>query len=303
MASNSVSAVSAACSRRIFLAGAAGLALAPAAGPAAKRVNKMRFGFTTYLWGREWDLPTLIANCIELKTFGVELRVENKSAHGVELDLDPSRRREVKKRFADSPVQVLGLATSERFDSPDPEKLRASIEKAKRYAQLSYDIGGRGIRVFPNDFQKTVPREKTIEQIARGVSEVGRSAAGIGQLVRLENHGTAGRLTTLKEILDRVPENNVRVKLNSDKRDAEDGRFEEYFNLVKPRLGDTLHMHDLNATDFPYQLQCNLLMDAGWDGWWLPELGDPPAPAERMPGLKAQRRKWEELIQASLKRA
>lgn len=287
-------------SRRGLLVTAAGLAL-PCAAPlaAARRAGKMRFGFTTYIWGREWDIPTLIANCVELKAYGIEMRVEMKAAHGVELDLDAARRREVKKRFASSPVKVLGLATGERFDFVDPEKLRASIEKAKRYAQLCHDIGGRGIRVFPNDFHKEVPQEKTIEQIARSVNEVARSAAGVGQLVRLENHGSAGRLTTLKQIMDQVTEKNVGVKLNSDARDAAGGKFEENFNLVKNRLCDTLHMHDLNAPDFPYQLQCDLLAKAGWNGWWLPELDNPPAPAERMAGLKEQRRLWDKLIERS----
>jgi sugar phosphate isomerase/epimerase len=287
--------------RRGVLAAAAGLAALKL--DAAKRANKMHFGFTTYTWGREWDIPTLIANCKELKAYGIEMRVEMKAAHGVELDIDAAKRREVKNQFADSPVKVLGLATGERFDYIDPEKLKASIEKAKRYAQLSHDVGGRGIRVFPNDFHKEVPQEKTIEQIARGLNEVARSAAGVGQLIRLENHGSAGRLTTLKSILDQVDQKNVRVKLNSDVKDAVDGKFEQNFSLVKDRLGDTLHMHDLNAPGFPYQLQCNLLMDAGWDGWWLPELDNPPAMAERMPGFQAQRRVWDQLIENALKRS
>jgi sugar phosphate isomerase/epimerase len=277
--------------------------LAGGASLAAKRANKMHFGFTTYQWGREWDIATLIANCTQLKAHGIEMRVEMNSAHGVELTLDPAKRREVKKRFADSPVKVLGLATGERFDFIDPAKLKASIEKAKRYAELSHDIGGRGIRVFPNDFHKEVPQEQTIAQIAKGVNELAKSAAGYGQLIRLENHGTAGRLTTLKAVMDLVDQKNVGVKLNCDARDAADGKFEEKFHLVKGRLADTLHFHDLNATDFPYQLQCNLLMDAGWNGWWLPELDKPPAPPERMAGLMAQRRLWDALIDASLKRA
>ncbi len=288
-------------SRRAFLATGAGLALS-AAGPlaAAKRVNKMHFGFTTYIWGRQWDIPTLIANCKELKAYGIEMRVEMKSAHGVELELNPAQRREVKKRFADSPVKVLGLATGERFDFMDQDKLKASVEKAKRYAELSHDVGGTGIRVFPNDFHKEVPQEKTIAQIARSLNEVAKAAAGFGQLVRFENHGSAGRLTTLKLIMDQVDQKNVGIKLNSDAKDAVGGTFEQNFNLVKNRLGDTLHFHDLKAPDFPHQLQCDLLMDMGWTGWWLPELENP---AGGMPGLKEQRRIWDEMIAKSLKRS
>lgn len=276
------------------MSGAASLA-------AAKRANKMQFGFTSYIWGREWDLPTLIANCIEMKAYGLELRVETKSAHGIELEIDSSKRREVKKRFADSPVKVVGLATGERFDHIDPEKLKVSIEKAKRYAELSHGIGGCGIRVFPNDFHKQVPQEKTIEQIAKAVNEVAKSAADYGQLIRLENHGSAGRLKTLKLIMDQVSQKNVGIKLNSDARDAADGTFEENLNLIKNRLGDTLHMHDLAVPGFPYQIQCDLLMDAGWTGWWLPEL-DKPMPTNRMAGLKEQRRLWDQMIETSLKR-
>jgi sugar phosphate isomerase/epimerase len=268
-----------------------------------KRVSRMRFGFTTYLWGRDWDIPALIANCTEIGAHGVELRVEYKSAHGVELTLDPAQRREVRKRFADSPVKIVGIATGERFDYPDAAKNRACIEKAKQYAQLARDVGASGIRVFPNDFHNEVPREQTIAQIARGVSEVAKAAAGVGQLVRLENHGTAGELESLAQVLAQVPENNVVVKLNCEARDAAGGRFEEHFKLVKNRLGDTMHMKDLRLTTFPYQLQTDLLIDAGWSGWCLPELEKPPAPEARVAGLKDQRRMWEDLIQNSLRRA
>jgi hypothetical protein len=121
-------------------------------------------------------------------------------------------------------------------------------------------------------------------------------------MIRLENHGSAGRLTTLKAVMDQVDQKNAGVKLNSDAKDAAGGAFEENFKLVKNRLADTLHMHDLSSPGFPYQLQTDLLMDAGWSGWWLPELDNPPAPAERMPGLKRQRQLWDELIRKSLER-
>jgi len=48
----------------------------------------MRFGFTTYQWGKDWDVPTLIENCSKAGVFGVELRTSQSYAHGVELDLD-----------------------------------------------------------------------------------------------------------------------------------------------------------------------------------------------------------------------
>jgi len=41
----------------------------------------MRFGLVTYQWGKDWDLPTLIANCKKTGLLGVELRTQH--AHGV----------------------------------------------------------------------------------------------------------------------------------------------------------------------------------------------------------------------------
>ena len=44
-------------------------------------------GLVTYLWGKDWDLPTLIANCEATNFAGVELRSTHK--HGVEVTLSP----------------------------------------------------------------------------------------------------------------------------------------------------------------------------------------------------------------------
>ena len=283
--------------RRSLLAGLLGI---PAAAPAAERTSRMRFGFTTYQWGQAWDIPTLIANCARAGALGVELRTSMKYGHGVELDIAPQTRREVKKRFEDSPVKLLGIACGERFDSPDPAKLEAAIEAAKGYLKLSHDVGSRGVRVFPNDFHKDVPQEKTVEQIARSLNVVGQHAGDLGQMVRVENHGTAGRLATLRRILDQVDQPSVRVMLNSDARDAEGGKFAENFALVKDRLADVLHMHDLEDSKFPYQLQADLLIDIGWDGWWLVEQSSKvPDPAQ---ALIEMRKQWDELVARSLKR-
>lgn len=264
----------------------------------ARRVSKMRFGFTTYQWGRDWDIPTLIANCARAKAFGVELRTSSNYAHGVELSLPEERRREVKKRFADSPVALVGIASGERFDWPDPARLNAALESAKAHVKLSQDVGSRGVRVFPNDFHKEVPREKTIAQISRALNELGRFAADYGQMIRLENHGTAGDLLTLRKIMDGVDQPNVRVKLNGYAGDAPD--FARRFELIKPVLGDTLHMHELNRGEFPYQLQTDLLIDAGWEGWWLLEASTNPP--DRVAALIEQRGLWEQLVAKSLSR-
>src|SRR5260370_42214418 len=149
--------------RRQFLdrsarAGAAIIALRSAT--AAKRVSKMRFGLMTYQWAIDWDVPTLIANCTKAKAFAVELRTSAHYAHGVEVTVGEVQRREVKKQFADSPVQIAGLASAERFDWPDADRLNKAIAIAKEHVKLSHDIGGHGVRVFPNNYHPRIAKRR-----------------------------------------------------------------------------------------------------------------------------------------------
>jgi hypothetical protein len=276
------------------------LAAAPRPLPAAEAAGskpKMRFGFTTYQWGRDWDIPALIANCEKAGTFGVELRTSSSYAHGVELEISAERRQEVKKRFAGSPVALVGIASGERFDDVDPEAVKAAIEKAKGYVKLSHDVGSSGVRVFPNAFHKEVPREQTIAQIAKALNAVGAYAADLGQQVRLEAHGSAGDLPTIRAIMEQVAQRSVRVKLNSDKRDAEGKGFEHNFNLVKDYLGDTVHAHDLEDPSFPNQLQIDLLRKMGWTGWVLLEAS--AKVPDRVQALREQRELWEKMVASS----
>jgi len=263
-----------------------------------KSASQIRFGLTTYQWGKDWDLPALIENCWKAGVFGAELRTSQSYAHGVELDIGAKQRQDAKKRFEDSPVTLVGIATSECFDSPDAEELKTAIENTKGYIRLSHDTGGSGLRVFPNSFHNNVPREKTIEQIGESLNTVGAFAADYGQQVRLEAHGSAGELPTIKAIMDHVTEPSVRVKLNCDKRDNQGKGFEYNFSLVKDRLGYTIHAHDFKDSEYPHQLMTDLLVKMGWAGWIL--LENSSSVPDRVAALIEQRLIFEQMLRKSL---
>jgi len=285
--------------RRGFIAAAVGTsvigALARRPVAAAAPPAGIRLGLATYQWGMNWDIPTLIANCRQAGVPGVELRTQSKYKHGVELDLSAAQRAEVKKRFADSPVTVAAIACSERLDWPDPARLKTAVADAKKYLQLCHDIGADSLRVFPNQFHKEVAREKTIEQIARAINELGAFAAGIGRRVDLEAHGPAGELSTMKAVMDQVTSKAVGVRLNSDKRDAAGAGLEANFNFVKGRLARTVHLHNLKNAAFPYQEMFRLLVKAGWQGWMLME--NTEKEADLVAAMVEQRRLWEQLME------
>lgn len=260
----------------------------------------MKFGLTSYQWGADWDIPTMIANCAKAKALGVELRTSAKYKHGVELDLSAAGRNEVKQRFAASPVKLVGINSAERFDWPEAAALRTAIENAKAHVKLAHDTGATGIRVFPNTFHKEVPEAQTLEQIAKSLNEIGKFAADYGTMVRLENHGPVGTLVNLRKIMDQVEQKNVRIKLNGDARDNEGGQFAQNFALIKDRLGDTLHMRMYRDTEFPYQTQWDLLTAAGWDGWCFVE--ESVKVPDRVQALIEEREMWEKMIARSLAR-
>src|SRR5688572_22111614 len=152
-------------SRRQFVASSVAASAAAclshaALGQSAKpEIPAIAYGLVTYMWGADWDLPTLLANCKQSGALGVELRTTH--AHKVEPDLNEKQRQEVAARFADSGVTCVGIGSDERLCNPDPAALKLALERSKEFIRLSHDIGGSGMKVKPNDFHANVPREKT----------------------------------------------------------------------------------------------------------------------------------------------
>lgn len=262
---------------------------------AAAEVSRMKFGLVTYLWGQDWDVPTLIANCAKSGLGGVELRTQH--AHGVEPHLSKSERAEVRKRFEDSPVTLVGLGTNEEFDDPDPTVVKQRIETTKAYLQLSADVGGSGVKVKPNDFHEGVPHAQTIEQIGKGLNEVGKFGADLGQAIRLEVHGKCAELPTIKAIMDVADHPNVGVCWNSNDEDLLGGGLAHNFNLVKDRLAATTHVRELNIGSYPYAELMKLLVGVNYDGWVLLEARTKPE--DRIAALIEQRQVFEKMLAAA----
>jgi len=261
--------------------------------PAAeKRGSKMKFGLVTYLWGQDWDLPTVIANCEKTGVLGVELRTEH--AHGVEASLTAVQRRDVKKRFADSRVTLVGLGTNFAFHYPEASRLAKEIEGAKQYIKLAYDCGASGVKVKPNDLPKGVPYEKTIEQIGRSLNELGKYAVEYGQEVRLEVHGGCSLLPTIKAIMDVATHPSVGVCWNCNGQDLEGQGLEYNFNLVRSRFSQIVHVRELNFGDYPYQELMNLLVATDYDGWVLLEARTKPQ--DRVQALAEQRQVFAQMV-------
>lgn len=255
--------------------------------------TKMKLGLVTYLWAKDWDIPTIIKNCTEANILGVELRVEH--AHGVTLDLTPKQRSEVKKLFRNSKVEIVGMGTNEQYDWPDPKRLQESIETTKKWVQLSKDIGASGVKVKPNQFHEGIPHEKTLEQIGKALNELGEYALKMGQQIRLEVHGTGTQeLPNIRQIMDHVHNAGTTVCWNCNDQDLIGEGLEYNFNLVKDRFGDICHVRELNIGDYPYQQLMNMFVQMDYNGWILLECRTNPE--DKVAALKEQKEVWEKMI-------
>lgn len=281
-------------SRRTFLeASAAATALALTSRTArAAAGDKMAYGLVTYLWGQDWDLPTLIANCEKAGALGVELRTTH--AHGVEPTLNDQQRAAVRDRFADSNVTLVGIGSNERYDDPDPAIVKKALVATKEFIQLSHDVGSTGVKVKPDRFHPNVPREKTIEQIGKSLNELGKYAEGFGQQIRLEVHGQCAELPTIKAIMEIADHQNVAVCWNSNPQDLLGEGLEHNLGLVRDRFGATCHVRELESPDYPYQQLIDLLVKSDYDGWILLESSSKPA--DKVAALAGQVARFREMV-------
>lgn len=282
-----------------LLAGVAALPGMAQARPEYLKASKMKLGMVTYLWGKDMDVPTLIRSCSAAGIGGVELRVDH--AHGVMPYLSAAERKEVKKRFADSPVKVVGMGTNQQYDYPDPAKLRDSIEKTKEFVRLSADVGGSGVKVKPNQFHKGVPHEQTIEQIGKALNELAKYAADFGQQIRLEVHGNETQdLPNIKAMMDVATHPNATVCWNCNPEDLKGEGLVHNFNLVKDRFGDIVHVRELNDTSYPYQQLMDLFVGMGYGGWILLECRTDPA--DKVQALTEQKKIFNDMVASAQKK-
>jgi sugar phosphate isomerase/epimerase len=255
----------------------------------------IEFGLVTYMWGADWEIPELIANCQAAGVSGVELRVEH--AHGVQPGLGEDERDEVRRRFEDSGVALVGMGTNFNFHSPDPAEVRKNIEGAIEYIRLSHDVGGSGVKVKPDKLPDGVPVEKTLEQIGKALGELAEEGLGFGQEIRLEVHGGVTDLGHIKTIMEVADHPGARVCWNSNPADLLGDGIEANFAKVAPWLGATVHIREVDKGDYPFDTLARLLVEQDYHGWVCMEASSKPD--DRVAALAKQRELFMGMVAAA----
>lgn len=250
----------------------------------------MKLGFVTYQIGRDWDVPAIIDMCGRTGFTGVELRTTH--AHGVEASLSADRRSEVRRRFEDGGVDLVGLGTAFEYHSVDPDEVRANVEGTVEYAKLAADLGCPGVKVRPNGLQTEadIPEEATLEQIGKAVGECAEAADGLGVQIRVEVHGKdTQEPRRMRAIMDHADHSNAYICWNSNFGEVQDGSIETNYRLLAHKIG-LVHITEIYRPEYPWRELFRLLHADDYEGYTLAEIAHSPEP-ERLMGY--YRALWE----------
>jgi sugar phosphate isomerase/epimerase len=291
--------------RRDFLAAAAvasaGMATAATATaqqpPVPRNEAPLRYqlGIVTYNIAANWDLPTLLRICRAVGLGPVELRTTHR--HGVEPTLTAAQRREVRQRFMDAGIEIWGCGSICEFHSPDPQVVRRNIETCRQFCQLVSDIGGRGVKVRPNDLPAGVPTERTLEQIGRSLAECGRAANDTGVEIWVEVHGRGtAHPPHIRTMMQQADHPRVGVTWNSNPTDVVNGSVAEYFRMLRPWI-KSCHINELHS-GYPYRELFRLLRETNYDRCTLAEIQGAPDEASGERLMRYYKALWTELARA-----
>ncbi len=208
---------------------------------------------------------------------GIELRLDAKHKHGVEVKTDMTLREGVKRRVADGNIPICCLATSCRF--ANPEDANQQVQEALERIDLAGDIGVPRIRVFGGTFPESVSREGAIGLVVDSLGRLRDRAQERSVIVCMETHDAWCNPKHVAEVMRRV--NHPGIGVNWDiMHPVRTGHatIEESFNTLKTWIRH-VHFHDGIDRDgnlkllpigeglIDHRTAVQLLKSSGYDGY------------------------------------
>ena len=143
---------------------------------------------------------------------GLEPRVDQRHAHGIETSLTATERQAIKAQVADSPVDLGCLASSARYS--DPDTVQTHLDATRRELDLAADLGIPALRVFGGQIAEGIGREAAIANLAHHLGTLAEQAAACGVTICLETHDDWCNPHHVVAVLEQV--NHPRVAANWD---------------------------------------------------------------------------------------
>lgn len=174
----------------------------------------MKIAFST-LGTPHWSWEQLLERGKAYGYSGVEIRLlEGETDLLARAEFQPEQLPVRRAELAAAEFQVCGLASSVRFDDPDPAQREQQLEIGRAYIDLAAALGAEFVRVFGDTLpppEDDAERATVIAQVAAGITTL--ADYGIGQSVQvlIETHGDFSDSHAMQAMMEQVECDNAGV--------------------------------------------------------------------------------------------
>jgi sugar phosphate isomerase/epimerase len=243
----------------------------------------MKLSLLTYRIARSWSLPKIIDAARAYGFAGIEFRAEDGHGHGVEIERTKSERREIRDRIEDAYLEVAGIGTSSRFESPDLNQRQDIIDHTKHFVELARDIGCKRIRVFGNNFPPGVQRDECVQYVGESLRSLAEFSEHYGVDILLEMHGHFRYWGYARAAVEIADHPRVGLVYNCESADIVGGSVAATYRQVRGFVRH-VHLHQFNGPRwgvYPYPELFGLLKGDNYEGYLSSEIEiEKPTPEE-----------------------
>jgi len=159
----------------------------------------------------DWPLDKILDVAAANNYEGVEIR-------GIlrEMDLSKSPHfksdasiKTTKQKFSERNLKIVGFGSSAAMHHAGEADRSKAMDEAKRFIELADKAGCPYVRVFPNNFPKEVPKEKTMELMSAGLNDLAEFSKSTGVKVIMETHGDLIWSDDLVKVMSTVDDKQV----------------------------------------------------------------------------------------------
>jgi len=213
---------------------------------------------------------------------GIEFRTEWGHKNGIELDATPAQLRAARRQLADGGIAASCIATSVRFNSPDPAEHLSQRETLRRYIALAAEVGAPCIRTFSDSLpeEDETERNAVIALAAESYASLDVWAQQHGIAVLIETH-TNMRGHWARQILDLAQAPSAQVLWHIGHHLRRGQSVDEAYGYIR---GHVQHVHfvsrpdDEHVSDADNQRSFDLLAADGFTGFFSVEVINPEDP-------------------------
>jgi sugar phosphate isomerase/epimerase len=213
---------------------------------------------------------------------GLEFRVEWEHGHGIELGATSAHLKQARQTLADNEIAASCIATSVRFNSPDPADHVPQRETLRRYIELAARVGTPYIRTFSDSLPKedAALRDRVLHMAAESYAAVNDWAKQHGIVVLVETH-TNMKGQWARRILDDAQAGNLGVLWHIGHHLRRGQSVDQAYAYIR---GTVHHLHFAAQIDQPYvrdednQRCFDLLAADNFGGFFSVEIINPDDP-------------------------